>query len=118
MDSRIKEIWIDRLENGDIRQVGGSLGNADGSRCCLGVLCDIAVEENVIGAPSVSDDRLIYGNQIAVLPQSVQDWAGLDSPNGGYKLNTQNDMSDGALSFDNDCGKSFQEIANTIRERF
>ena len=114
MDARIKNLWIDRLENGNSPQTQNKLGKCDGSRCCLGVLCDIAVEEGVIGSRLlVGEDRVGYDNyETSVLPEKVKDWAVMSSRNGSY--------DDGAecLASDNDAGRSFAEIAQTIREKF
>lgn len=80
----IKSKWIDRLTNGNYEQ-GKSYLNRNNKLCCLGVLCEIAVEEGVIdktiepesdGTPVVR-----YENDIAVLPGKVAAWAGL-SPDG------------------------------------
>lgn len=125
MDQRIKEIWIDRLENDDIPQTTSCLGTPEGGRCCLGVLCDIAVEEGVIQPPelSASGNSLFYNGSLAVLPLAVREWAGMSTDNGGF--NERDNITDDpdriytdALSYQNDCGKTFPEIAQIIREKF
>lgn len=121
MNPKVKEIWLDRLESGDNYQITSKLGNPDGGRCCLGVLCDIAVEEGVINPPDiVGGEYLKYGDQLAVLPQVVMDWAGLEYNNGGFATDPDKnpDYMDDALSYQNDIGKTFPEIAQIIRERF
>lgn len=120
MNPRVKEIWIDRLENGNIPQTENKLGNLEGARCCLGVLCDIAVEEGVIQAPTVSGDLLEYANEIAVLPHDVMDWAGIEHNNGGFASDPEknSEYMDDALSYQNDMGSTFPQIAQIIRERF
>jgi hypothetical protein len=120
VNPNVKELWLDRLENGDIPQTTNKLADLEGGRCCLGVLCDIAVEEGVINPPVVDDDRLMYDNEIAVLPPKVMEWSGLEHNNGGFALNPEEkpDYIDDALSYRNDTGKTFPEIAQIIRERF
>lgn len=80
MKKEIKKEWIKRLRSGDIEQTTGTLGLSNGSRCCLGVLCDIAAEQGVIGPPAKSgvDDVFSHGRDpIAhgVLPPEVCEWA-------------------------------------------
>lgn len=124
MDPRIANLWIERLEAGTITQLQGILGNPDGSRCCLGVLCDIAVEQGIINPPravklySNGDDKMLdYGDQdqevqYYVLPDKVREWANMKTPNGvlcgresGTSLSGMND---------NDSS-SFSQIAEAIR---
>jgi hypothetical protein len=122
VNQEIKERWIKRLESGDNYQITTRLGNTEGGRCCLGVLCDIAVEDGVISAPLVKEngEYLQYDGQRAVLPEKVMEWAGLEYPNGGFASDPEGhpDFMDDALSFRNDSGNSFADIANIIRERF
>lgn len=120
MNPRVKELWLDKLENGDIPQTTGKLGDLEGGRCCLGVLCDIAVQEGVIQPPTVYDDRLRYGDELAVLPSEVMEWAGIEHSNGGFASDPEGnpEYMDDALSFQNDRGKTFPEIAQIIREGF
>jgi len=106
MDPRIKALWIGRLRSPDVEEQGSNqLGYRVGGvemRCCLGVLCDIAVEEGVIGRKEVSDPQgdfvsYMYGDTddpdaptdirqgfnytLAqhYLPVQVRTWAGFDS---------------------------------------
>lgn len=89
MNEEIKIRWVNALESGDYPQVTGRLAN-DLGFCCLGVLCEIAVQDQVVikrpdrdsgygvtyvGKNSLSDE------ESAVLPVAVQDWAGLAGPN-------------------------------------
>jgi ribosomal protein L20 len=46
----IRNLWIERLRSGTIKQGIGRLAIED-TRCCLGVLCDIAVEQQSYSAP-------------------------------------------------------------------
>lgn len=117
MNKEIAEKWIARLTAEDApEQAKGNLGKTDGSRCCLGVLCDIAVEEGVIPKPATPDTVILcYGEETTTLPHSVMSWAGMSSRNGHYPpkdrwLSTQA----GALSHDNDRGYTFKEIAATL----
>lgn len=120
MNPEVKELWIDRLESGDIPQTTSKLGTEDGARCCLGVLCDIAVENNIIGPPIVNYGVIAYvvGEgpdayfESGILPPPVMKWAGLDDPRGSF-----GDDTDDILTFLNDSGSTFSEIAQVIREK-
>ena|SRR5882757_2168255 len=115
MNLEIARQWAERLRSGAIQQTGGGLGYTDGSRCCLGVVCDMAVEAGIIEAPTVQNGRLAYGKNPAldVLPYEVIVWTGLDTPNGYYR----NPIGSGhTLSEQNDIGMPFSEIADTIEK--
>lgn len=125
MNPEIKERWIAKLESGEITQLQGILGNVDGERCCLGVLCDLAVEDGIIDPPRVTiRGTLNYEDNAAVLPESVAVWAGFSEPdsyryntNGGYD-GSEDGIFSNALSADNDNGVNFLGIAQKIRENF
>lgn len=125
MNPEIKEIWLNKLENENIPQTTSRLGTTDGERCCLGVLCDIAVEQGIIPTPVASyptDDNstLVYGegegSEQAVLPKVVAEWSGVN-PRGDFNVNNLGVPKD-ALSSLNDSGATFPQIAAIIREHF
>lgn len=68
MDPEIKAEWIAELRNPEAKQGTGVLRDADGSRCCLGVLCDIAVKHGVIPEPEWSD--------VVPVAAEYEDWSG------------------------------------------
>ena len=84
MKKDIAMAWVEYLREPDRIQAHGMLGHPrDGSRCCLGHLCDLAVTEGVIKKP-VSDFEginLMYGSQgnKGSLPYEVTVWAGIES---------------------------------------
>jgi hypothetical protein len=108
----IKTEWLKRLRSGDITQTQGVLGRTDGSRCCLGVLCDIAVEEKVVQkqvSPEIS--TITYNFNSGFLPEVVREWVGMTSsygkiPTKGTDLATINDSR----------GTPFSRIADIIEE--
>ena len=119
MKRDIAEEWIAKLRSGEVDQVQGVLADTDGGRCCLGVLCDMAVEEDITqrflsdggtaysyGSLDLSDDRRDYHT----LPLSVQIWAGIGDRFGM----PQNIFGAVALTDLNDNGKTFAEIADVI----
>lgn len=113
MNKKVKKMWVDRLKELPPERQGKTyLYRTDTDQmCCLGVLCEIAVEQGVI-APGKPDFRrycLEYGpsNNFGLLPIGVINWAGLDCVDpqiGKYTATHLNDTK----------GKSFVQIANLI----
>ena len=124
MEPEIKAEWIKRLRSGDYVQGINALRDNYDKHCCLGVLCEIAVEreiterwENYAEWPgtyaygSNDDDSLKTGT----MPDEVWKWAGLYDDVGSYKDN-YNDVA--TLTHLNDTGSTFDEIANVIERYF
>src|SRR5882672_52843 len=111
MNPVIAHRWVEKLLYGGIKQRKFMLGTTDGKRCCLGVLCDIAVEDGVIRPPHTlheGNDTLYYETVVGQLPETVMEWADMADAGGAYN-NAGN-----ALYRDNDHGFSFTEIADII----
>lgn len=105
MDQEIKARWVERLRSGEIPQGHKALGAISGERCCLGVLCDIAVEDGIIEAPvSVAGYpyTILYAGYSGLPAPVVYRWSGLD---GGFAQD---------LAISNDNGATFEEIADLI----
>jgi hypothetical protein len=111
--------WIKRLRSGKYKQGNGALCTEDAegtkSYCCLGVLCELAVEEDVIPEPEVIDSfdehdkEFRYNYDSMGLTEPVIQWSGIDAL-GHYATNI-------SLAADNDDGKTFKEIAYTIETK-
>lgn len=129
MKQEIKTKWIDALRSGDYKQAHGVLGYKyeDGrvENCCLGVLCDLAVQAGVIEGPGLEEGdygTLYYEHQSEVLPDAVMDWAELgESYNPLVPLKNQPEettslaeLNDGEGYADHE--HSFDEIADIIEE--
>lgn len=88
MNTDIKTRWIAALRSGDYEQ-GYTLLNSNGKFCCLGVLCELAVDDGVVtakdepisGNPGMRYTALgdVYDSSITTLPWTVRNWAGLTS---------------------------------------
>ncbi len=130
MKKGIKVIWLKRLRSGEVPQGTGCLGTDDGKRCCLGLLCDIAVEEGVIPQPKLeqsaqrpNSNRLKYDTEAVVLPIKVQKWAKLKnfSPQFLEHIPIKDGIHKGTptntLVSLNDCGYTFEEIADVIENQ-
>ncbi len=110
MNKKVQKAWADALRSGDYEQGKGMLHSGD-TYCCLGVLCELAVEAGVterFNGPRVMGEHgtlpsYKYGPDSEVantgtLPIEVSEWAGLkgadwqDNPTvDGYSLATWND---------------------------
>lgn len=121
MDNNIKERWLSALRSGEYKQTKNILKDDEGF-CCLGVLCDLAVKDGVIGPwyrrEPVNDytlfSRGFHGEgyyEDATLPVEVLDWAGLDDSNPMVDLGDFNPVP---ISDPNDNGYTFDQIADLI----
>jgi hypothetical protein len=125
MNPRVKKIWTGALRSGERRQGRGTLirRTDDGNEeCCLGVLCDLAVQEGVIKPPQFRStvgawgQIGFYGNRTATLPLAVQEWAGLDSADPFVRWEPQS-LDRRRLSAINDMDIEFDRIADIIEEQ-
>lgn len=83
MNEAIKARWVEALRSGKFEQGRFKL-SADGKFCCLGVLCELAVEDGVIEKEETvpiggsADQRIaVYAGFDTALPWQVVKWAGL-----------------------------------------
>lgn len=111
MKQEIAEIWIEALESERFKQGTGQLRHDDDTYCCLGVLCQLAVENGVIEEPELNSegDHYLYARSNAFLPPEVMDWSGMKSDNGDLGYRSLVALNDGD-------GFNFSQIAKTIRE--
>lgn len=87
----IRDRWLAALRSGKYNQTVEALATEQG-HCCLGVLCELAAEDNVVerleggnhyvfrGPRPDSDDecdRVVWSSD-SVLPQAVLEWAEMD----------------------------------------
>ena len=116
MNPEIKAQWVAALRSGEYKQGNEYLHRGD-TFCCLGVLCDLAIEA---GAPEVKENRhpdgsiSTYNGSESYLPSSVVEWAGLScsDPFLVFKSGEVNECH--PVSDFNDCGATFDEIADLI----
>lgn len=145
MKTAIKDKWLGALTSGDYEQVKGTLGMYDDDTatdafCCLGVLCDVLLDDDE--APVELDSRhgsiiTFNGGENGVLPSSVWQYVGLTASNPHYDFEIAPDdevghYEDGAWVYDapfderggyvdlslaglNDEGFTFSQIADIIR---
>lgn len=138
MDAEIKSRWINALRSGDFPQTRFKLAD-DGGYCCLGVLCEIAEQDQVVIKTQTDDGSTCYTSKvdpndrdISVPPLAVASWADLGGPNPVFRMPVDGfdngtydpmDLVNGkamtSLADLNDNHKfNFEEIADIIEEYF
>lgn len=104
------KLWVAALRSGKYEQGTGML-NRDGRMCCLGVACEVGIENGLklqFGCVGYVGYVLkSYNNEIDCLPVEVMKWAGIWDKFGYFRGGS-------SLSALNDSGKSFAEIADII----
>lgn len=90
MNEKIKTRWVAALRSGDYPQGTGLLRRVDATgtayHCCLGVLCELAVEAGVVERSESSFDgsrvTSYAGGSFKFPPREVVEWAGVlgDNP--------------------------------------
>ena len=143
MKSDIKERWIAALESDKYKQTKSMLVNSYG-HCCLGVLCELAVEDGIIEKIEEQEVDIIYddddfevdeklvfdfdGNPVMnysfdheneVLPKKVQEWAGLNNCDPllySEEFGTDSVKEVRCSTANDELKKSFKEIAQLIRD--
>ncbi len=126
MNESVKMRWVQALRSGDFKQTTGvlqrlqNMSYGDQKRpaghCCLGVLCEIAVQDGVISKYASDVVALTqFGNENKVLPGAVMQWAGLDSSD--PRIEAGEPWGNHSLSHFNDSAKlDFNQIAHLIEE--
>lgn len=111
-----QKLWIAALRSGEYKQGREMLSDGD-SYCCLGVLCEIAIQHGV-GIEKVArlGERVRYNGELSVAPKEAVKWVGLHAKNGkvNSKLTDSRLHGGGELSAANDRGATFAEIADFI----
>ena len=126
MKKDIKDKWVKALRSGKYKQGTGYLINSsnDGGQCkhcCLGVLCDLYLQEHdatlswyseAISDTEVLNVASLYGMEF-LLPYQVQEWAGLHEPSPCVEYCDSTEM----LSELNDYnGLDFDNLADLIED--
>lgn len=118
MNQDIKSQWITALRSGNYTQGQGYLATetSEGRQhCCLGVLCELAVEAGVIKPGQVTEPLVNFAGDIAYLPEVVAEWAGMDRY--GIVREDSGELIVDVASM-NDDNKSFEVIADAIKAHF
>jgi hypothetical protein len=119
MNPEIRARWTAALRSGEYQQAKSALRDGEG-RCCLGVLCELAVADNIIAlAYDEESGSWMYGGEGSVLPGEVVAWAGLDDVNPAFPDADEIEFEDSdpetlGLAELNDYGWTFARIADGI----
>ena len=113
MRKEIAEMWVAALRSGKYKQGVHRLANAERTKhCCLGVLCEVAIEDGVpletSGASQFHWPSTAYDDATAKLPLRVQCWAGMASDHGSLGREMP------SLMLQNESGTSFDGLADII----
>ena len=74
-----RRLWVEALRDDTNKQTTGRLGDAKDGYCCLGLACEVAVQNGVIEE---------YTPNNPLPPQAVVDWLGLKEHAGMTVLNS------------------------------
>lgn len=119
--SELIEKWLEALESGEYKQGTGVLveglvdteNNKHPKYCCLGVLCDVVVENHVLKIDMINLDERAQG----ALPTAVAKLAGLNTLGEFNTLVVYRGKRYSTLAQMNDGGVKFKTIARIIREQ-
>lgn len=112
--------WVQALRSGSYEQGRGRLASQDGKFCCLGVLCEVAVEDGLAITKMLSAGNTIrYDRAADYPPLSVIAWLDVDGlldPVIPYFEGTGGNLL--TLDYLNDHGFTFDQIADLIEWRW
>jgi hypothetical protein len=114
MKKSIAMKWVAELRSGKHRQARGSLKFADGSMCCLGVLC-----ANVLKLPHKKDGEDLYyfdfESETNILPEEAMILSGIQTYHGKVCGEYLTNLNDIGLPAENLDPFTFDEIADLIQ---
>jgi hypothetical protein len=132
MKKEIADKWVKALRSGEFKQGREFLANAETNEyCCLGVLCELAIRDGLSDlkktrVTDIKNNTAVYKyetdifGRTDVLPAEVMEWADMVSQNGNLpeKILVDDNLWGTCLSFLNDNGATFKEIANIIEDKW
>lgn len=99
------EKWITALRSGEYTQ-GRTFLNNNGSFCCLGVACEVAINSGLFVSKTKDSGRVfLYGRRSNMPPKAVRTFFGITN-NQMYRLADLNDQ----------YRRTFNEIADYLEE--
>jgi hypothetical protein len=100
MRESVKKKWVAALKSGKYKQGKCSLKNTDNTYCCLGVLCEVFIDEgNELDVRTTENNVVEYNGQTSYPPTAVREWAGICHVSGhassaNYCVAAVNDTAD------------------------
>ena len=78
---RVK-LWINALRSGEYKQIKSQLGQEGMGYCCLGVACEVAIQNGLAIERTVFPIRghIDFDGNGCELTPTVMEWYGFDSP--------------------------------------
>lgn len=118
MNREIRDRWIAALRSGKYQQGKYSL-RRDERYCCLGVLCELAVQDGIIERYDPLNDHVYdfgdeNGSSNGALPPTVVRWAGLHD---SIPLVRFAGNEHGLASLNDSIGLNFNQIAQIIEQQ-
>lgn len=110
MNPQVRESWRQALLSGKYTQTKHRLARKVGDQthyCCLGVLCELALQAGVSLTKEELSSGFSYGGERTRLPPEVRTWSGLN-----YGLPWSKNKA--SLSTLNDNGWNFAAIAEML----
>jgi hypothetical protein len=118
MNADIRARWTAALRSGDYQQAKGALRRDGDGRCCLGVLCDLAVADGIIEPPSYDDHDDVWeytaDGESLVLPAAVYRWAGINTRQD--ELSRENALANPIVTVDDDGGSLEARALATLND--
>ena len=117
MKQEVMVKWVGALRDPKYKQ-GKEFLRKGGAFCCLGVLCDIS---GVAEWDSFGAGYAAYNGSTAVLPGSVQRWAGIKTDVGYLDASLEGKGSDGKsylAALNDDYNYSFEQLADVIEKNW
>lgn len=124
MNPEIKKRWTDALRSGKYEQGSSRLNLKDEQYCCLGVLCELAVEDNIVtkdfsneitGVIKYIENDARGESGTALPPSVVWQWADLESISVEIEGRYHRSLTE---INDSMVGYNFDKIADLIDEQF
>ena len=118
MRKDIAEKWVEALRSDLFVQGQDMLANIKRTEhCCLGVLCEIAIENGVrVKVETEGEEYMKFAGEGYRLPHVVKEWADMMFDDGRLFDEDTEDLPLDSLAELNDSGSSFKEIADHIEE--
>ena len=103
IQEKARRLWVRALRSGKYGWGTGELRPDKNKYCCLGVLCEVAIKQGIIGKYNPAAGGL------TAYPK-VMEWVGLIEPTGVFDDSSLADINDDALR------NPFKKIANLIEK--
>jgi hypothetical protein len=121
--------WVEALRSGKYQQTTGRLADRNGF-CCLGVACEVAIENGLRLRKKESGDSVgtvEYNDCAGELPDEVADWLGLYTEGDDEEafhhltdppLHTADHPKHSAVSWNDEENATFSQIADLIESAY